>query len=265
MTQEYFDSPLFIREVEKARVDLSKTPFFCNVGGHPLYLKKIPKDVKRLESAITDASVAVGRQYEVCTATTTRPDPDHGKQTYLKIVADHVEYEPMWATREAAAAFGMTLVEKGQGIRVNSPEPKLAQIDFEYGMFAGHQSPYQGTKSRLLGVVCTDLECHAFPHVFASIEPHLPLVISVARYWPKQHKISLADLWVPSGSALYVPPRPKSKKRQCLDLHGNRNSALACWRGIGQASVKTQTLLQTDGGLIHWFWNDLPSIHPLLT
>jgi hypothetical protein len=59
-------------------------------------------------------------------------------------------------------------------------------------------------------------------------------------------------------------PRPNLPGQTCLDLHGNRNSALACWRGIERSSVKTQTLLQTEGGYFYWFWNELPTTHPLL-
>ena len=158
----------------------------------------------------------------------------------------------------------MTLVEEGQGIRVSKRVKRLEQVDYEYGMFAGHQSPYQGTGPRLLGTVCTDLECHDFPHIFASIDLDLPLVISVGRYWPKLNKMYLADLWLPRGKALYVPPRPRLAGQEYLDLHGNRNSALACWQGIEHTSVRTRTLLQTEGGYFHWFWNELPTIHPLL-
>ena len=89
-------------------------------------------------------------------------------------------------------------------------------------------------------------------------------MISVGKYWPQQQKICLADLWLPRGMALYVPPRPSLPGQTCLDLHGNRNSALACWRGIERSSVKTQTLLQTEGGYFYWFWNELPTTHPLL-
>ncbi|MEG0052588.1 MAG: hypothetical protein RR715_04935 [Comamonas sp.] len=265
MAQEYFDPLLFIKEGETIAVNLLRTPFFCNIGGRPQYFKEPPAGVRLLEPASSDSDVAIGREYRVTAATTTQPSPQYGDQTQLEFLADRIEYEPLYATREIAAAFGMTLVEESQGVRVSSPESELEQIDYEYGMFAGHMSPYQGTGYRLLGVVCTDLEHHNFPHVFASVDPQLPLVISVGRYWPELQKICLADLWVPRGKALYVPPRPKLKCQPCLDLHGNRNSALACWKGIGQASVKTQTLLQTKGAYFHWFWNDLPSNHPLLT
>lgn len=264
MAQEYFDPPMFIKEGAVGEVNLSMTPFFYNNGGYPDYVETLPLGVMPLEPASCDPFVAIGRKYFVSAANTESPEPAYGEQTRLELVADEVVYEPMWATREVAAAFGITLVERGQGIRVNSSQPLLKQIDYEYGMFAGHRSPYQGTKNRLLGVVCTDLEYHDFPHVFASVDPSLPLVISVGRYWPRLKKIFLADLWVPRGSALYIPPRPKASGQEFIHLHGNRNSALACWEGIGQSSIQTQTLLQVEGSFFHWFWNERPSIHPLL-
>jgi hypothetical protein len=185
--------------------------------------------------------------------------------TQLGFIADEVVFEPMWATRDVAAAFGITLVEMGQGVRLSSPVKDLAQVDYEYGVFAGHSSPYQGTGRRLLTVVCTDLEHHDFPHVFASTDPLLPLVVSVGRYWPKLCKIRLADLWVPRGSALYIPPKPALPDPECLDLHGNRNAARACWGVPGPDRLATRTLLQADGGFVYWFWNAVPTTHTNLS
>lgn len=185
----------------------------------------------------------------------------------MAFAASEVVYEPLWATWEVAAAFGITLIEPGQGLRMQSPIRHLENTPFEYGMFAGHQCPYLDDKERLQmqATVCTDLEHHDFPHVFSSVDPQLPLVISVARYWPARDRIFLADLWVPRGKLLYVPPRPKTEGAAYIDLHGNRNSALACWRGGAQKSVQTLTLLPKDSGYFYWFWNALPTIHPLLT
>lgn len=263
MTQEYFDAPLFIRECERTEVNLSQTPFFCNIGERPVYVKKLPDDIKEVKPATGKLADRLGTKYQVSAKECRCLPSDYGEQTRLELVADTVVYKAMRATAESAAAFGMVLVERGQGIRVSSPVPKLSQIDYEYGMYAGHRSPYRGTGYSLLNRVCTDLECHGFPHVFAAIDPHLPLVISVGRYWPNEAKIYLADLWVPCGSALYVPPKPEGQSH--LDLHGNRNSALACWRGWGPDRIRTQTLLQVDGGFFHWFWNDLPTKHPLMS
>lgn len=264
MAQEFFDPVLFIKEDAPTSVDLSQTPFFCNIHGFPHYCAEPPTGLQLLEPAASDPTAVIGNAYRVLSATTTHPDPKYGNQTRLEFQADQVEYEAIAVTHQTAAAFGMTLIEPGQGIRITSPQPHLSLVDYEYGMFAGHRSPYEGTGYRLLGKVCTDLEHHDFPHVFTSIDPHLPLVISVGKYWPQQQKICLADLWLPRGMALYVPPRPNLPGQTCLDLHGNRNSALACWRGIERSSVKTQTLLQTEGGYFYWFWNELPTTHPLL-
>lgn len=264
MAQEFFDPVLFIEEGEPTVVDLSQTPFFCNIDGYPDYCAEPPAGLELLEPAVSNPEVAIGNEYHVLSATTTHPDPQYGNQTRLEFQADKVEYKALAATHATAAAFGMTLIEAGQGIRIASPQSRLSLVDYEYGMFAGHRSPYEGTGYRLLGKVCTDLEHHDFPHVFTSIDPYLPLVISVGKYWPEQQKIRLADLWLPRGKALYVPPRPSLPGQTCLDLHGNRNSALACWRGIERSSVRTQTLLQTEGGYFFWFWNPLPTTHPLL-
>lgn len=262
--QENFDPPLFMREGTKVSVDLARTPYFGNIGGHPAYFEKLPDGVTELLPASHNPDVALGNEYQVQALSPEMPDPNFGDQTRLIFEVPQVEYKPLPATRENAAAFGFTLVEAGQGICIDPHVPLLTQVDYEYGMFAGHRSPYQGTGYQLLGSVCTDLEYHEFPHVFASVDPHLPLVISVGRYWPNSNKICLADLWVPCGSALYSPSRFKPTEPQCLDLHGNRNSALACWPGIQRSSIHTKTLLRTDGGFFHWFWSELPTIHPLL-
>jgi hypothetical protein len=263
MIPDYFDAPLCVREGQKIVVDVSQTPFFYNDDGRPTYVTTPPQGVTRLVPAASDPKVAIGREYVVSSA--TRNDPTrYGVITQLGFIADEVIYEPMWATRDVAAAFGITLVEKGQAVQLSSPVTALSQVDYQYGVFAGHWSPYQGTESRLLTVVCTDLEHHDSPHVFASIDPHLPLVISVGRYWPKLCKIRLADLWVPRDSALYIPPKPIVLGQECLDLHNNRNSARACWGSLEHDSVKTKTMLQLDG-FFHWFWNARPTVHTNLT
>ena len=264
MAQPFFDPVLFIQEDAPTAVDLLQTPYFCNIDGHPHYRATPPEGRKPLDAAAMDPDVEMGNEYHVLSATTTHPDPQYGNQTRLEFQAREVKYEALPATRQAAEAFGMTLIEPGQSIYINSPQPRLSLVDLEYGMFAGHRSPYEGTGNRLLGKVCTDLEHHDFPHIFTSIDPHLPLVISVGKYWPEAQKIRLADLWLPRGHALYVPPRPKLPGQTCLALHGNRNSALACWQGTGRTSVRTQTLLQTEYSYFYWFWNELPSTHPLL-
>ncbi len=129
------------------------------------------------------------------------------------------------------------------------------------GRDPSHWSPYQETGYALLSVVCTDLEHHDFPHVFASTDPLVPLVISVGRYWPATGEIRLADLWVPTGHALYIPPKPLLLGAPCMDLHNNRNSARACWGNIHKSGIATHTLLQTSGTYTYWYWNPLDTDH----
>lgn len=266
MAHEYFDPVLFIKEDAPMPVDLTQTPFFCNIDGYPSY-RASADEMERISPTVNEPENPPGQPYDVLSTTTTHPAPQYGCQTLLELrtqPGERVHYQRLDATSDNAAAFGLTLVAPGQAIEISSPhQPKLSQVDIEYGMFAGHQSPYEGTRSRLLGKVCTDLEQHDFPHIFASIDPHLPLVISVARYWLTTQRIYLADLWVPQGQALYVPPRPSQRGRLFMDLHGNRNSALACWQDSKRTSLRTQTLLQTEGSYFHWFWNPLPTSHPL--
>lgn len=257
----YLDAPVFIKEKHEVTVDISKTPFLYNKKGSPTYVKKPPKGVTPLVPAPTDPNVAIGREYVVSEVVGVKKTPPYGVETQLGFIADEVVFEPMWATRDVAAAFGITLVEPGQVVPLSSPVVKLSQIEYEYGVFAGHWSPYQNTGNQLLTVVCTDLEHHNFPHVFASIDPSLPLVISVGRYWPKLRKIRLADLWVPRGSALYIPPKPALPDQECLDLHNNRNSARACWGSLEQFSLTTDTLLQAKNGYFYWYWNATPTVH----
>lgn len=261
MANECFDTPVFINEKHETAIDISKTPFFYNDGGRPTYVKALPSGVTPLVPAITDPNVAIGREHVVAEVIGVKQTPPYGVETQLGFITDEVVYEPMWATRDVAAAFGITLVEPGQAVPLSSPVEKLSQIEYEYGVFAGHWSPYQDTGNKLLTVVCTDLEHHDFPHIFASTDPHFPLVTSVGRYWPKLCKIRLADLWVPRGSALYIPPKPVLLGMECLDLHNNRNSARACWGDIKQNSLITQTLLQAENGFFYWYWNATPTVH----
>jgi hypothetical protein len=259
----YFDRPVF--EIPKAdeSVDIAKTPFCYIKNGRPNYAKNVPNGVKLLETAPTDPAVAMGREYVVPEIAGVKKTLPYGIETQLGFIANENEvvYEPMWATPAVAAAFGITLVGEGQAVRLSSPVVKLSQIEYEYGVFAGHWSPYQEKSNRLLTFVITDLEHHDFPHIFASTDPHLPLVISVGRYWPRLSKIRLADLWVPRGSALYIPPKPATPDQECVDLHNNRNSARACWGRLDRNSLLTHTLLQAKNGFFFWYWNPTPTTH----
>jgi len=261
MPDNNLDAPLFIKEVFETQVNTAKTPWFYNDGGAPVYLAEPPAGVKPLTPAPTDPAMAMGNEVIVAKVLGVKPTPPYGIETQLGFAAAAVDYLPLWATRAVAAAFGITLVEPGQVVKVQSPVAELQQIEYEYGVFAGHWSPYQNTGNTLLSVVCTDLEHHDFPHVFASTDPKQPLVTSVGRYWPKLGRIRLADLWVPRGCALYIPPKPQLQDPEVIDLHNNRNTARACWGDIHQNSIVTHTLLQNQGGYFYWYWNAMATAH----
>lgn len=264
MSDGKFEAPIFIQEKHEITVNISDTPYFYNHGGRPSYLAKLPSNVVQITPAGTNPDICIGNEYVVSEVVGVKQTPPYGVETELGFSASKVAYAPMWATRDIAAGFGITLVEPGQAVELSSPVKTLSQVEYEYGVFAGHWSPYQNTGNRLLTVVCTDLEHHDFPHIFASTDPNFPLVISVARYWPKLSKIRLADLWVPQGSALYIPPKPANPELACIDLHNNRNSARACWGNIHHESILTHTLLQTNNGYFYWYWNPSPTEHELI-
>ena len=148
----------------------------------------------------------------------------------------------------------MTLLRCGQSIPFQYDG--LVRAKYEYSKWAAHQSPYLEPSRRreLLTWNPTDLEYHAFAHVFFSQDKSLPLVISVARWRPYVNEIFLADLWVAPGDALVLPPKffpPKPPqdasvdqlRRLIVDLHGNRNSALACWFDRSRSTLTTETIL----------------------
>lgn len=249
----FFKPPVFIRDIEAADIDLSATPFLYNDAGVPRYLASPPAGVIPLQPAPQDPSLEAGFEHSV-TGPIGAKSTQWGVETELGFAPGDVRYEPMWATPETARAFGITLVQPGQAVNVQSPHP-VQQVEYEYGVFAGHYNPYTESELALESVVCTDLEHHDFPHVFASTDLSLPLVISVGRYWPKQNRIRLADLWVRRGDALYIPPMPKLADPECVDLHNNRNSARAAWGHADRDAILTHTLLQTQDAYIWWFWN----------
>jgi len=255
-----FDPPVLEMNLGGYFMSLNDTPYFYNDGGKPQYLKSLPNGVSPLTPAPRDPTLAMGHEHVVPGILSTS-NSQWGSETQLDFAPGAVPFEPLWATRDAAAAFGITLVEPGQAVQLECPNPNLAHFEYRYGVFAGHWSPYQNTGNTLLSVVCTDLEHHDFPHIFASIDPNFPLVTSVGRYWPKKNIIRLADLWVPQGCALYIPPMPFELGAECIDLHNNRNSALACWGQIEHNSLTTQTLLQPNDTYFYWYWNALATTH----
>lgn len=192
--------------------------------------------------------------------------------------AREVRYEPFWATKETAQAFGMTLLANGECLRFEYDQLILGQ--YTYGKWAGHQSPYLGPARmrELLTYNPTDLEYHNFPHAFFSRYGRLPLVISVARWRPAAREIYLADLWIRPGDALVLPPKhypdiPPSDADGfenwplVMDLHGNRNSALACWYTEGEDCLLTETILanptlmSSPAGRPHYHEEKTPTRH----
>ncbi|TCB33948.1 hypothetical protein E0H82_12485 [Acinetobacter sp. ANC 4910] len=264
----YFEAALLDREVREYEVDIQLTPYFYNDAGRPSYLASLPDGLKPLALAPENRK-SKGNKYLVPRCLGTKDNAPYGIETQLEFKGTRFEFEALWATRENAAAFGFTLVEAGQAIQIQSPVTTLSQIEYEYGLWASYWCPYldlglaSGRGKTLFPFICTDMEHHDFPHVFASSDANLPLVISVARYWPKQKKIYLADLWVPIGSALYLPPQPAHSEQEYINLHNNRNSAHACWGSQQQTQLKTHTLLQNQGGYFYWYWNKSPTIHHL--
>lgn len=93
----------------------------------------------------------------------------------------------------------------------------------------------------------------------------LPLVISVARWRPAKREILLADLWVKPGHCLFIPPRKYSA--EYIDMHGNRNSAFACWGHDEKHSLQTETTLgdekvfEAEATRPHYHAEKRPTVH----
>lgn len=75
MTNERFDTPVFINEKHETAVDISKTPFFYNDGGRPTYVKTLPSGATPLVPAVTDPHVAIGREHVVSGVLGVKPTP----------------------------------------------------------------------------------------------------------------------------------------------------------------------------------------------
>lgn len=235
-----FDPVLFILDGEPVALDTRRNPFLYNENGHSRHLPA-PRGTL-IQPAEELPAVSMGRRYAGIRSREKTIGTGTGAYeiTEFDFGVEEVHYEPLWATRETSQAFGMTLLKNDESI--SFVYDGLVASEYTYGAFAGYQSPYIGTKRRreLLTVNATDLEYHAFPHVFCS-QDELPLVISVARYRPARREIWLADLWVHPGDCLYVPP--KHFREEYVDLHGNRNSARACWGHETKSSLATHTTL----------------------
>lgn len=243
---------------EQALLAPEAYPFLYNDHGAGRQLKEsegIP-----IKIADIDPDLHAGVRYTGIKCSSKVVTPDKGadyKITLFDFGAAEVAYGALPATKETAQAFGATLLRAGECVPF--PYHGLRMADYGYGKWAGFQSPYlgRGRGSELLTINPTDLEYHDFAHVFFSRDPELPLVISVARWRPYAEEITLADLWLAPGDALLLPPKrmpdappsdatPEEKRRIVLDLHGNRNSALACRFAEGRPTLWTTTILATD-------------------
>lgn len=249
-----FNPVLFIADGdEQALADAGAFPYLYNDNGRGVQSDVVQGNL--IEMAEDDPALEMGQRYTNISWEEKRIPTETSFYTIKEFDfhAKEVRYEGLWATARTAQAFGMTLLKNGECVRF--PYKDLVRGQYTYGKWAGHQSPYIDIKRRreLLTVNATDLEYHKFAHVFFS-QDRLPLVISVARWRPLVHEITLADLWLRPGDALVLPPQsglameesglaPRDPRLQVVNLHGNRNSALACWFADDQSVIRTETFL----------------------
>lgn len=254
MSASYLDPVLFIDDGDAYSLDCERFPFLYNNQGRCEQYTE-PQG-RQIELVLDDPQLDMGAKYAGIGWREKRI-PTHEGGYLIKefdFHAERVEYRPLWATQATAQAFGMTLLRAGECIRFEYAGLVCGQ--YTYGQWAGHQSPYLelGRRRELLTYNPTDLEYHDFPHVFFSRHRSVPLVISVARWRPYVHEISLADLWLAPGDALVLPPQrfpeplpagasKHDARRAVVNLHGNRNSALACRLQGGENALLTETIL----------------------
>ena len=270
MTRPYSPPVLFIRS-EEPKVVPPDAKYFYNANGAGKHQAEPQGTLIQVAKERPDLSMGV--RYDIVHLSTRTVDddyPDHPEYAYtlteFDFGAPQVFYEPMWATKETAQAFGMTLLRDDESVEIIFDG--LVTEVAKYGLFAGHQSPYIGKdrKRELLTVNATDLEFRQFPHVFCSLDPDgVPLVVSVARYRAARKEIYLADLWLNGGECLYVPPKTCSD--EYVDMHNDRNSARACWGIDGKVSLRTQTTL-VNSALFgreptkpHYYAEKQPTVH----
>jgi hypothetical protein len=254
MARTNFDAVLFDEGGAETKIDTKTYPYVRNNRGTTTHVAK--PEGKLIRQADENPEARLGRVHhninwrvkEIPTKTSsyTITEFDFG--------IDSVVYEPMWADWETARAFGITLLRDGECIEFRY-DGMISQ-DYTYGIYAGYESPYIDLNRRLelLPINPTDLEYHAFAHIFCS-QDSVPLVTSVARFRPLDRTIWLADLWVRPGDCLVIPPKPvvrpdhsapayvDIRENTYYDMHGNRNSAQACRYVDGKTSLKTNTTL----------------------
>ena len=233
-----FDDVMFIIDGTPQDID-PNTLYVYNKDGHTHHV--VDPIGKPISVTPEDPSLSFGQPYK---GIDYWEKPMEG---YTLIELDfHVEsvaYTALWADKLNCQAFGITLLQSGESLPFHFD--RMVKTPYTYGVYAGHQSPYIGSARRrqLLTVNATDLEYHAFPHIFSS-QDSLPLVISVARWRKEKREIYLADLWVKPGDCLFVPPKTPSD--MYVDMHGNRNSAFACWGDDDKNCLLTETTLANE-------------------
>ncbi|HEV7240164.1 MAG TPA: hypothetical protein VGQ36_13070 [Thermoanaerobaculia bacterium] len=245
--RSYFKDVPFIVDGESDPVP-DTTAFLFNRNGQAVFLPE-PSGTQILVNP-DDPGLSRGQYYGGVTF--TEKPMDQGTQwAYTLIEFDFhtaptpVIYQPLWADADKrnCQAFGATLVRDGECIAFQYKG--LIDSPARYGLFAGYQSPYIGKdrERELLAVNATDLEYHDFPHVFSSMDTE-PLVVSVARWRPSRREILLADLWIRPTDLLYLTPKKYSD--EYVDMHGDRNSAFACWGVQDKPSLMTRTALDPN-------------------
>ncbi|RDU95940.1 hypothetical protein [Trinickia dinghuensis] len=254
MSASHLDPVLLIDHGDAYALDCERFPYLYNNHGQCEQYAE-PRG-KEITLAPDDRQLDMGAKYTGIGWREKRIPTRDGGYTIKEFDfhAELVEYQPLWATETTAQAFGMTLLRAGECIRFEYD--RLVCGQYTYGQWAGHQSPYLelGRRCELLTYNPTDLEYHDFPHVFFSRHECLPLVLSVARWRPFAHEISLADLWVAPGDALVLPPQrfpapppPGASKHDAwmvvANLHNNRNAAQACRYQRGVDRLLTETVL----------------------
>lgn len=241
-----FDQPiLFIAEFPRNPLD-ETLPYLFNNRGVGEQTKEACDKLITIEP--TDTRRVLGQQYDnvSCVPKTINAGTSSAYEIgSFDFHADEVLYQALPATRENVRGFGMTLLGNQECVRF--PFHGLDMNQYIYGQWAAYQSPYLGADRglELLPRNPTDLEFHNFAHVFFS-RGELPLVISVARWRPYHRQIWLADLWLAPGDAIVLPPQAPPGvigPDTVIDLHGNRNSALACRFTDGVRQLPTTTVL----------------------
>jgi hypothetical protein len=275
-----FDPVLFDESGDITTIDTKTYPYVYNDRGTTHHIAQ-PKG-KLIQQAQEKPDERLGRVHHNITWRVKEIPTKTSSYTItgFDFGVDSVVYEPMLATWETAQAFGITLLRDGECMEFRY-DGMISQ-DYTYGIYAGYQSPYIDLNRRLelLPINPTDLEYHAFAHIFCSQDPSgVHLVTSVARFRPLERTIWLADLWVSPGHCLVIPPKPVKRpdyaapaytdvrENTYYDMHGNRNSAQACRYVDGKTSLKTNTTLgdsavfSADATKPHYHEEKHPTVH----